>query len=107
MILEVRTYVAQTGGGTARWLEHYEKYGLPPSKRHLGQLVGFFTTEIGPLNQIIHMWRYESLADREARRAALYADPDWQFFLKNGPQPTPLISQESKILIPTSFSPLK
>jgi hypothetical protein len=107
MILEVRTYTAQTGGGTARWLEHYEKYGLPPSKRHLGQLVGFFTSEIGPLNQIVHMWRYESLADRETRRAALYADPDWQFFLKNGPQPSPLISQESKILVPTSFSPMK
>ena len=71
MILEVRTYTAQTGGGTARWLEYYEKHGLPPSRRHLGQLVGFFTSEIGPLNQIVHMWRYESLADREARRATL------------------------------------
>ena len=39
MILEVRTYTAQTGGGTARWLEHYEKHGLPPAKRHLGPLV--------------------------------------------------------------------
>ena len=107
MILEVRTYVAQPGGGLARWLEHYEKHGWPAQLRHLGGLVGFFTTEIGPLNQIVHMWRYESLADREARRAALYADPDWQFFLKNGPQPSPLISQASEILVPTSFSPMK
>ena len=107
MILEIRTYLAQTSGGAARWLEHYEKHGLPPALRHLGGLVGFFTTEIGPLNQIIHMWRYESLADRERRRAALYADPEWKAFLKNGPQPSPLISQESKILVPTEFSPMK
>jgi hypothetical protein len=47
------------------------------------------------------------LADREMRRAALYADPEWQAFLKNGPQPSPLISQETKVLVPTSFSPMK
>lgn len=107
MILEVRTYTAQTGGGTARWLDYYEKNGLPAQKRHLGGLVGFFTTEIGPLNQIIHMWRYDSLADREAKRAALAQDPEWQAFLKNGPQPSPLITQETKILVPTAFSPMK
>lgn len=107
MILEVRTYTAQTGGGAARWLEYYEKHGLPAQHRHLGGLVGFFTSEIGPLNQIVHMWRYESLADREARRAALFKDPEWQAFLKNGPQPSPLVAQECKILVPTSFSPMK
>ena len=37
----------------------------------------------------------------------LYADPEWKIFLKNGPQPSPLISQESKILVPTEFSPMK
>ena len=68
MILEVRTYTAQPGGGLARWLDFYEKNGLPPSLKHLGGLVGFFVSEIGPLNQIVHMWRYESLAI--ARRAA-------------------------------------
>jgi len=107
MILEVRTYTAQPGGGLTRWLDFYEKHGLPPSLKHLGGLVGFFVSEIGPLNQIVHMWRYESLADRETRRTALYRDPDWQAFLKNQPQPSPLITQESKILVPTAFSPMK
>jgi hypothetical protein len=107
MILEVRTYTAQTGGGAARWLEYYEKNGLPAQQRHLGGLVGFFTSEIGPLNQIVHMWRYESLADREARRAALAKDQEGQSFRKNGLQPSPLLSQETKILVPTAFSPMK
>ena len=27
------------------------------------------------------MWAYDSLADRERRRAAMYEDPDWQAFI--------------------------
>jgi hypothetical protein len=106
VILEVRTYTAQTGGA-ARWLDYYEKHGLPVQQKYLGGLVGFFTSEIGALNQIVHMWKYESLGDREARRAAMAKDPDWHAFLKGQPQPSPLISQASQILVPTSFSPLK
>jgi NIPSNAP len=106
MILEVRTYTAQVGK-TAQWLEHYEKHGLPVQQKYLGGLVGFFTAEIGALNQIVHMWKYESLADREARRGAMAKDPAWQEYLRSGPQPSPLISQESRILVPTAFSPMK
>jgi len=106
MILEVRTYTAYPGR-TAQWLEHYEKHGLAVQQKHLGGLVGFFTCEIGTLNQIVHMWKYESLADREARRAAMVKDSAWHDFLRSGPQPSPLMSQESRILIPTAFSPMK
>ena len=40
------------------------------------ELIGYFTTEIGTLNQIVHMWGYESMAQRQERRTALYSDPD-------------------------------
>ncbi len=106
VILEVRTYTAYPGKA-AQWLDYYEKHGLPVQLKHLGGLVGFFTTEIGTLNQIVHMWKYESLADREARRGAMAKDPAWQEFLRGQAQPSPLISQECRILIPTSFSPMK
>ncbi len=105
MIVEMRTYT--TNPGKARdWLEYYEKNGLPVQKRVLGRLVGFFTTELGPLNQIVHLWAYELLADREQRRAALMKEPEWQAYLKNNP-PGLLAAQETKILVPTAFSPLK
>lgn len=105
MILEVRTYTAQVGKAR-EWLEYYEKNGLPVQKRVLGRLVGFFTSELGPLNQIVHMWAYESLADREQRRAALMKEPDWHAYLRNQP-PGALAAQETKILVPTAFSPLQ
>lgn len=38
---------------------------------HLGQLIGFFFTEIGVVNQVVHIWAYESLDDRLVRRARM------------------------------------
>jgi hypothetical protein len=51
------------------------------------------------------MWRYEDYADREARRTALYADPQWLAFI---PKTRDYIEQmDNKILKPAFFSPLQ
>jgi len=105
MILEVRTYTFNVGK-VRIWLDYYEKHGLPVQERHLGRLVGFFTSETGRLNQVVHMRAYDSFADRETRRAAMLRDPAWLDVLKNEP-PGLIVSQESQILQPTSFSPLR
>jgi hypothetical protein len=105
MIIEQRTYT-MFPGKTATWLEYYEKRGLPIQQRMLGKLVGFFTSEIGTLNQVVHVWAYESLADREQRRGAMQKDPDWQAYLRDQPQGV-IMTQESRILLPTAFSPLR
>ena len=70
MIYEHRTYTVQHGT-MDEYLERYEKFALPIQLKHLGRLLGFFVSEIGPLNQVIHIWAYDSLADREKRRANL------------------------------------
>jgi hypothetical protein len=68
-------------------------------------MVGYFMTEIGPLNQVVHMWGYDSLDQRTERRAALGADPAWQAYVaKIRPL---IITQESKILLPMPWSPIK
>jgi hypothetical protein len=74
-------------------------------KKHLPQMVGYFSTEIGPLNQIIHMWGYADLNERARCRAALYADPAWQAVLKT--LLGMIESMETKILVPTAFSPIQ
>ena len=102
MIVEQRTY--RLKAGTVRdYLRTYEAEGLPLQKKHLGRLVGSFFTEIGPLNEIVHLWAYDSLDDRAARRAALSADPAWVTY---APKIFAFIEiQESKILVPAPFSP--
>lgn len=103
MIFEQRTY--RLRAGTVRdYLRTYEQEGgLELQKKYLGRLVGYFHTEVGPLNEIVHLWAYESFEDREARRSALSADPAWQAY---APKIFQFIeTQESKLLKPASFSP--
>jgi hypothetical protein len=103
MIVEHRTYLFQPGA-IPKFLELYEETVLPLQKRILGNLIGYFVTEIGPLNQTVHLWGYASLDDRATRRAQLLAEPEWRAFLARA---LPMIvSQESRILLPTRFSPI-
>ena len=104
MIIDHRTYTVQHGQAK-KYLAQFEEFGLPVQMRHLGRLVGYFQTTVGPLNQIIHLWAYDDLADMEKRRAARDADPDWQAYLKKSAGM--LLMQENKIIKPVGFSPLK
>lgn len=103
MIYEMRTYRMKVGSVPA-YLKLVEEEGIAVQRGHLGRLVGYFSSEIGSLNEIVHVWAYEDLADRAARRARLAADPRWQDFL---PKIQALIeTMENKILVPAAFSPL-
>ncbi|HXH03545.1 MAG TPA: NIPSNAP family protein [Candidatus Competibacteraceae bacterium] len=103
MLYEMRTYRLKTGA-LPEYLRLVEEEGIALQRQYLGELVGYFFSEIGPLNQIVHIWAYPSLDEREARRVALASDPAWQRF---APKIQALIEEmESKILKPTPFSPL-
>jgi len=103
MIYEHRTYRLKNGS-IGEYLRLVGGEGIAIQRRHLGELVGYFTTEIGPLNEITHIWAYADLADRDRRRAALLTDPEWLAFL---PKIQVLIEAGSnKILKPAQFSPL-
>ena len=103
MIVEQRTYRFKAGK-VPTFMAIYEEKGLEIQERILGNLIGYFATEIGPLNETVHLWGYASLDDRAARRAALMADEGWRAFLA---EILPLLEmQETKILLPTGFSPI-
>jgi hypothetical protein len=105
MIVDHRTYTFRPGTMGA-WIKKYEEEGLAIQKKHLGRFLGLYTTEIGNLHQIVFMWGYDSLADREQRRAALNADPAWTKYIGEVWALDALQSQEIKILRPASFSPV-
>ena len=79
--------------------------GLAIQQPILGGLIGYFTTDIGPLSEVTHLWAYADLQDRARRRQQLADDPRWQAFL---PKLSENIEQaENRILVPTDFSPLR
>lgn len=102
MIIEERTYDLQPGH-IAEYIELIQNEGIAIQRPILGKLVGYFHTELGPLNQIVHIWAYDSFEDRAARRAKLAADPQWKEYAQKVRGMS--IRQQSKILRPMSFSP--
>jgi hypothetical protein len=104
MIVEERTYHIYTGK-LPEVVRMYTEEGTAIQQEHLGNLIGAFTVEIGDVSSIVHLWGYESLADREARRPKLQADPRWKDFLS---RLQPMIhTQKTRILVPTSYSPVR
>jgi hypothetical protein len=102
MIVEERIYDLHPGK-VAEYRQLVETEGIAIQRPILGRLIGYFYSEIGDLNQVVHLWAYDSLDDRAARRARLFADPGWRAFT---PKLTPLlIRQRNRILLPFAFSP--
>lgn len=104
MIVEHRTYTFRPGT-VEGWLKNYEAEGLPIQKRHLNRFLGLYVSEIGMLHTTVLMWGYDSLADREARRATMYADPEWKSFISGIWALNAIQSQNVMIMYPASFSP--
>ena len=74
MIIEVRTY--QLRPGTLAEAEKRFAAALPVREKH-SKLAAFWHTEVGALNQIIHVWTYDSFAQRTAVRAAAAKEEGW------------------------------
>jgi NIPSNAP len=104
VIVEERTYHVYTGK-LPEVVRLYETEGTQIQRRLLGRLLGAFTVDVGALSSIVQLWGYDSYAERERRRAELQADPAWTEFLTRL-QPL-LHAQENRILLPTSFSPIR
>jgi hypothetical protein len=80
----MRTYDLKAGR-LDDFLSFYEKNGLAIQRRVLGGLLCYLVSDIGPLNQVVHLWRYASLSDRERRRRKLLAEPGWASYLEQVP----------------------
>ena len=106
MIIDHRTYTFRPGT-VKKWLDKYEADGLPIQQQFLGEFLGLFTTEVGDLHQIVFMWGYESMGDREIRRARMEAEPAWKKFIAEIWELDAILEQHIKLLRPVSFSPIQ
>ena len=96
MIYEFRSYVLKVGS-MGKFEENFAN-ALPIREKH-SKLTACWHTEIGPLNQIIHVWAYEDMKHRAEVRAAAAAEPGW-------PPPGDdehIVKMETEIVIPAPF----
>ncbi len=106
MLLDVRTYTCRPGT-IKKHLALYEKMGKPPQSRNLGEPFAYLVTETGDPNQYVHIWLYENAADREAKRAAMQADPEWIAYTEASAELGALAAQENKLMRPVDFFPFR
>jgi hypothetical protein len=106
LIIDHRTYRIKPGH-TQVHLGIYEEYGFKPQTRHLGQPFAYLFAETGDVNTVVHLWAYEDAADRTRRRAAMMADPEWQVYLKKLNESGLLTAQNTSIMLPAKFAPIK
>jgi NIPSNAP protein len=97
MLYEIRTSQIAPGSLSEvekRFGEAYEY------RKKYSELIAFLHTEIGPLNEIVHIWGYRDLAERARIRAEAAKDPNWP------PKTGEFIrAMKSEIVTPFSFLP--
>ena len=101
-LYELRSYRCHPGRA-GEWLAHFK--AILPVREKYSRNVGLWQTEIGQLNEVVHLWGYRDLNERAAVRAKVMQDPEWQAFLATG---YPLLAEmRSVILSPAPHSPMK
>ena len=75
------------------FLDVFNRLAMPVLMQTLGHPLGFYTSVVGPQNQFMHLWGYDSLADYEARCLARDSHPDFPAYL--GPSGHLISAQET------------
>lgn len=76
MIYELRTYTVKPGT-LGDIVKAASTVSLDIRGNNFGKLEGYWSTEIGPLNQVMHMWSYRDFEERAKLRAELAKNPRW------------------------------
>jgi hypothetical protein len=106
MLLDHRTYTVRAGC-LRKQMALYEKHGLAIQKKYFGEPLAWLIAETGDVNSYVHIWVYDDVADRAHKRAAMMADPEWQTYLAMNAEAGYLLTQESKLMTPAPFAPVK
>lgn len=64
------------------FLEVFNRLAMPILMQTLEHPLGFWTSLVGPQNQFVHAWAYESLADYESRCRARDTHPGFAGYLQ-------------------------
>lgn len=78
------------------FVEVFDRLAMPILLRTLGTPLGFYTTMVGPLNQFIHMWAYDDLADYERRSIARDTDAAFPAYLAASEHL--IVAQENRLI---------
>jgi len=97
MIYEIRTYQVKPGSIGEVEKRFGEAYDY---RKKYSPLTAFLHTEIGPLNQIVHIWPYTDMAERARVRSEAAKDSNWPPKIQEF-----ILHMQSEVLVPFPFVP--
>jgi len=101
MIHEFRQYKLKTGAIPA-YLDAFERLALPAARKHM-RLLSFWTSDIGALGYVFHLWEFDSHEHREEAYAKMRAEASYRD--EFAPIALPLVEEmHSTILTPVGFA---
>lgn len=78
------------------FLDVFASMAMPILRETLGRPLGFYVSHVGPQNQFVHLWGYESLAEYERRSRLRDAHPDFPAYL-SASEPF-IVAQETRLI---------
>lgn len=103
-IFELRTYSVVTGK-MGDVVKLYKAAGYPALEAggFSKHLVSYFTGDIGAMNQLIHIWKFDDDNQRREFWKSLFADADFMAFA--GQLRPMLNAQENKLMLSAPWGP--
>ncbi len=92
-------------GATPQNRAGVKEISLPIRQRHGVTLAGWYWSEIGALNQVVHIWGYNDAKHMREAQEAFHSDPEWT--QKYVPRAQPLVeTQKTWIMNSPGFAPI-
>lgn len=95
MIYEIRTYDLRPGGVPEVEKRFAERL---PGRLSYSSLAGFWHSEVGPLNQVVHIWPYDDLNQRDEIRKQATSSGGWPPDISEF-----VLNMQSEIYLPAAF----
>ena len=96
-LYELRTYTLHVGK-LAEAINVYRDVGWPALEKggFDAKVVGYFISDVGTLNQLVHLWKFDDDTDRRQHWSSLFQDDDFMAFAA---KIRPLISVQQNQLL--------
>ena len=77
MIYDFRMYTFKPGK-IPEYMAAVKEFAIPSRAKYGVKLAGWYYSDIGELNQVVHIWGYRDHAHMEEAKAQVANDPDWR-----------------------------
>src|SRR5688572_32226235 len=75
-VYDFRMYTLKPGA-TPDYMAAVKEIALPIRKKYGIELAGWYYSDIGELNQVVHIWAYRDYDHLDEGKAKVASDPDW------------------------------